>query len=240
MSVLVLLRHGQSHWNLANRFTGWMDVDLTAKGEAEAKRAGELLAETKVEFDAAYTSMQTRAIRTLWLACTQMELCWLPVTKDYRLNERHYGNLTGRNKAETAEIHGKEQVQIWRRSYDIPPPEMSWDNPQNPCRDRRYAGVNRAELPSAESLKMTLQRVLPYYTDEIEPHLAAGKNLLISAHGNSLRSLIKHLFAVPDEKIVHVEIPTGNPLLIELDHQQKPISARYLDTDRANPLPDVP
>ncbi len=240
MSVLVLARHGQSEWNLANRFTGWVDVNLTEKGEAEAKLAGQLLAKADIAFDGAFTSVQTRAIRTLWLALEQMDMVWLPVTRDYHLNERHYGGLTGLNKAQTAEKHGAEQVHIWRRSYDIPPPEMQWDNPLNPCLDRRYAHISREDLPVTESLKMTLERVLPYYQSDIEPQLAAGKNLFISAHGNSLRALIKYLFAVGDETITQVEIPTGNPLLIELDANQKPVSARYLDATRARDLPNIP
>ena len=239
MSALVLLRHGQSEWNLANRFTGWVDVDLTPKGEAEAKKSGELLAACNIEFDQAYTSMQTRAIRTLWFALSEKERTWLPITKDYRLNERHYGGLTGLDKAETMKKHGKEQVHIWRRSYDIPPPEMNWDDPLNPCRDRRYAGLGRDVLPNTESLKTTLERVLPYYQGQIEPKLASGQNILISAHGNSLRALIKYLFVVADEKIVEIEIPTGNPLLIELGADQKPIAVKYLDQDRAKTLPEI-
>jgi len=239
MSVLVLVRHGQSEWNLANRFTGWVDVDLTPKGEAEATKAGKLLAASGIEFDQAYTSMQTRAIRTLWLALSEMERTWLPITKDYRLNERHYGGLTGLDKAETMKKHGKEQVHIWRRSYDVPPPEMKWDDPINPCRDRRYAELPRDVLPKAESLKTTLQRVLPYYQDQIEPKLSDGQNLLISAHGNSLRALLKYLFNVADDKIAGFEIPTGNPLLIELGADQKPIAAKYLDQNRAKPLPEI-
>ncbi|PHR63075.1 MAG: 2,3-diphosphoglycerate-dependent phosphoglycerate mutase [Robiginitomaculum sp.] len=239
MAVLVLVRHGQSEWNLANRFTGWMDVDLTEQGEAEAISAGQLLHAEDILFDTAFTSLQTRAIRTLWLALAQMNCTWLPTIKDYRLNERHYGGLTGLNKKETAEKHGTDQVHIWRRSYDIPPPEMNWDDPLNPCRDRRYAHLPREVLPTAESLKMTLERVLPYYLNQIAPKLLAGENLLISAHGNSLRGLMKHLFRVSDDKIVHVEIPTGNPLLIELDENLKPVSARYLDEKRARELPEI-
>ncbi|VAV87536.1 Phosphoglycerate mutase [hydrothermal vent metagenome] len=240
MPVLVLVRHGQSEWNLANRFTGWMDVDLTEQGVAEAIKSGQLLRDNKTQFDAAFTSLQTRAIRTLWLALEQMDMCWLPTSKDYRLNERHYGGLTGLNKAETAEKHGAEQVHIWRRSYDIPPPEMAWDNPLNPCNDRRYAALPREVLPAAESLKMTLERVLPYYSSDIAPMLANGKNLLVSAHGNSLRALVKHLFAVADDEISKLEIPTGNPLCIELDKNLRPLSARYLDTTRARDLPVIP
>ncbi len=240
MSVLVLLRHGQSKWNLANRFTGWVDVDLTETGEAEAMKAGDLLMQSSIEFDQAFCSVQTRAIRTLWLALTQMNTCWLPVTKDYRLNERHYGGLTGLDKAETAKKHGAEQVHIWRRSYDIPPPPIEWDNPLNPCKDRRYAQLPPNVLPRTESLKTTLERVLPYYQNKIEPELARGQNLLISAHGNSLRALIKYLFSVADAQIVNVEIPTGNPLLIELGPDQKPVSVRYLDQERARELPQIP
>lgn len=239
MTVLVLLRHGQSEWNLANRFTGWVDVKLTEHGEAEARLSGELLKKENLDFDAAYTSVQTRAICTLCLALEEMDACWLPVTKDYRLNERHYGGLTGLNKAETAEKHGAEQVHIWRRSYDIPPPEMDWESPLNPCKDRRYAGMPRKALPVTESLKLTLERVLPYYISDIAPRLAKGENLLISAHGNSLRALVKHLFGVADDEIVKLEIPTGNPLLLELDDAGRPISARYLDESRAKELPAI-
>lgn len=239
MSVLVLVRHGQSQWNLANRFTGWVDVDLTETGISEAKKAGQLLLDNGTKFDQAFCSVQTRAIRTLWLALSEMNCLWLPVTKDYRLNERHYGGLTGLDKAETTKKHGAEQVHIWRRSYDIPPPEMPWDDPLNPCRDDRYAGLSRDVLPNTESLKTTLERALPYYRQTIEPKLAEGQNLLISAHGNSLRALLKYLFSVADDKIVNFEIPTGNPLLIELCNEQKPVSASYLDQSRAKSLPDI-
>ncbi len=240
MTALALVRHGQSQWNLENRFTGWVDVPLTPKGEDEARKAGQLLAACGHEFDQAYTSLQTRAIRTLWLALAEMNEVWLPVAKDYRLNERHYGALTGLNKAETAKKHGDEQVHIWRRSYDIPPPPMEWDNPLNPCLDRRYAHVSREALPVAESLKMTLERVLPYWESTIEPNLVNGRNTLISAHGNSLRALVKRLFNVPDADIVNVEIPTGNPLLITLAPNSLDIqSARYLDENRASALPVI-
>jgi len=238
MTALALVRHGQSQWNLENRFTGWVDVPLTPKGEEEARKAGQLLAKCGHNFDQAYTSVQTRAIRTLWLAMAEMDEVWLPVAKDYRLNERHYGALTGLNKAETAKKHGDEQVHIWRRSYDIPPPPMDWDNPINPCLDRRYANVSREALPVAESLKMTLDRVLPYWEKTIEPKLLGGCNTVISAHGNSLRALVKLLFKVPDADIVNVEIPTGNPLLITLAPNRLDIqSARYLDESRASVLP---
>ncbi|MBB4657647.1 2,3-diphosphoglycerate-dependent phosphoglycerate mutase [Parvularcula dongshanensis] len=236
MPTLAFLRHGQSQWNLENRFTGWMDVDLTEKGEAEARRAGELLKESGAEFDACFTSVQTRAIRTLNLALEEMGESWLPVTKDWRLNERHYGGLTGLDKAETAAKHGEEQVHIWRRSFDVPPPEL--DDPERfpSLSDRRYAGVT---TPKTESLKLTLERVEPYWTAEIRPHLEQGQNLIIAAHGNSLRALVKLLFGVADEDIPGVEIPTGNPLLIELDDQIRVTGARYLDDSRAQPLPTV-
>lgn len=237
MPTLALIRHGQSQWNLENRFTGWWDVDLTEKGEAEAMRSGELLKASEIDFDAAFVSMQTRAIRTLWLALQVMDRCWLPVTRDWRLNERHYGGLTGLNKAETAEKHGDEQVHIWRRSYDTPPPPIEKGSEYDPSVDPRYAGIN---VPMTESLKLTLDRVLPYWRAEIEPQLRAGKNLLIAAHGNSLRALVKHLFLFPDDTITGVEIPTGNPLLISLNEHMTPIAARYLDTDRAKDLPDLP
>lgn len=241
MTALALIRHGQSQWNLENRFTGWVDVDLTENGEKEARKAGQLLKAEAHDFDAAYTSVQTRAIRTLWLALQEMNEVWLPVTKDYRLNERHYGALTGLNKAETAEKHGADQVHIWRRSYDTPPPAMKWDSPLNPCRDRRYADFSREVLPASESLKSTLARVQPYWQSDIEPQVLAGRNTLISAHGNSLRALVKLLFNVSDADIVNVEIPTGNPLLIELENGSLNIqSARYLDESRAKPLPNTP
>ena len=234
MTFLALLRHGQSQWNLDNRFTGWVDVDLTAEGERQARQAGDLLAASGVPFDKLYTSVQTRAIRTGNLALETAKLAWLPVERSWRLNERHYGALTGLNKAETAAKHGDEQVKIWRRSYDVPPPPLEGSE-HDFSRDRRYAGV--VDLPRTESLKLTLERVLPYWNDAIAPDLRAGKNLIVAAHGNSLRAIVKHLFAVPDDRIVHVEMPTGNPLLIELDAALKPISARYLDDSRAEKLP---
>ncbi|EJL32580.1 phosphoglycerate mutase, BPG-dependent, family 1 [Caulobacter sp. AP07] len=234
MPVLVLLRHGQSQWNLENRFTGWVDVDLTAEGEAQARKGGELIKAAGVELDEAYTSVQTRAIRTCNLALDAAGQSFVPVTKDWRLNERHYGGLTGLNKAETAEKHGEEQVTIWRRSYDIPPPELAPGGEYDFNQDRRYAGM---DLPATESLKTTLVRVLPYWEAEIAPKLKAGETILVAAHGNSLRAIVKHLFNVPDSEIVHVEIPTGNPLVIDLDGDLKPTGARYLDESRAQPLP---
>ena len=236
MAKLALVRHGQSEWNLQNRFTGWWDVNLTEKGEAEAKRSGQLLKETGVEFKQAFASVQTRAIRTLWLALTEMDRCWLPVTKDYRLNERHYGGLTGLDKAETAAKHGDDQVKIWRRSYDVPPPDLEAGSEFDLSSDLRYAGV---DVPKTESLKLTLDRVLPYWDAEIAPKLTAGDNILIAAHGNSLRAIVKHLFSVSDDKITGVEIPTGNPLLIDLSGDLKVTKAVYLDADRATELPAV-
>ena len=236
MPVLVLLRHGQSQWNLENRFTGWVDVDLTAEGEAQARKGGELIKAAGIDIDEAYTSVQTRAIRTNNLALDAAGQSFVPVTKDWRLNERHYGGLTGLNKAETAEKHGEEQVTIWRRSYDIPPPELAPGGEYDFSKDRRYAAK---DLPSTESLKTTLVRVLPYWEAEIAPKLKAGETILVAAHGNSLRAIVKHLFNVPDSEIVHVEIPTGNPLVIDLDADLKPTGARYLDTSRAQPLPAI-
>ncbi len=238
MTFLALLRHGQSQWNLENRFTGWVDVDLTPKGEAEARRAGELLAGSGIAFDKLLTSVQTRAIRTGNLALETAGLTWLPVARSWRLNERHYGALTGLNKAETAAKHGEEQVKIWRRSYDTPPPPLDASSEHDFSNDRRYAGVEN--LPRTESLKLTLERVLPYWNEVIAPDLRTGANLIVAAHGNSLRAIVKHLFGVADEEIVHVEMPTGNPLLIELDAGLRPVSARYLDEARAEKLPGLP
>ena len=236
MSILVLVRHGQSAWNLEKRFTGWVDVDLTAQGEAEARRSGELLKAAGVAFDRGYTSVLTRAIRTADLALAAADQLWIPLVKDWRLNERHYGALTGLNKEETAEKHGAEQVHVWRRSYDIPPPPMAAGGDYDFSKDRRYAG---APIPNTESLKTTLDRVLPYWTGEIAPRLAAGETVLVAAHGNSNRAIIKHLFQVPDETIVGVEIPTGNPLLVNLDAQLKPLRAVYLDESRAEATPPI-
>jgi 2,3-bisphosphoglycerate-dependent phosphoglycerate mutase len=236
MPTLALIRHGQSQWNLENRFTGWVDVDLTAEGEAQAAKAGALIKETGVQIDRAYTSVLTRAIRTANMALAKAGQAFVPLIKDWRLNERHYGGLTGLNKDETVAKHGAEQVKVWRRSYDIPPPELAAGGPYDFSKDRRYAG---ADLPLTESLKTTLDRVLPYWTAEIAPHLVAGETVLIAAHGNSLRAIVKHLFNVPDSDIVEVEIPTGNPLLIELDAALKPVSARYLDAGRATELPKI-
>lgn len=236
MTMLALLRHGQSRWNLENRFTGWVDVDLTPEGEAQARRAGELIAQSGVPFDKLYTSVLTRAIRTANLAIETAGLAWLPEEKHWRLNERHYGALTGLDKGETARRHGDEQVKIWRRSYDIPPPPLDAASEYDFDHDRRYAGV---KTPSTESLKTTLERVLPYWDEAIAPDLRAGEHLIVAAHGNSLRAIVKHLFNVPDSDIVAVEIPTGNPLLIDLDAALKPRTARYLDETRAEKLPPL-
>jgi len=237
MPTLVLIRHGQSQWNLENRFTGWVDVDLTAEGEAQARRSGALLKAAGLAFDRAYTSVLQRAIRTADLALAEAGQLWIPLVKDWRLNERHYGALTGLNKEETAEKHGAEQVHIWRRSYDIPPPPMAAGGDYDFTKDRRYAG---SPIPDTESLKTTLDRVLPYWTSEIAPRLSAGETVLVAAHGNSNRAIIKHLFQTPDETIVGVEIPTGNPLLVELDAGLKPLRAVYLDAARAEALPPTP
>ena len=225
MPTLVLIRHGQSEWNLENRFTGWWDVDLTAKGVEEARAAGELLAAKGFDFDLCFTSLQTRAIKTLNLALEPMMRLWLPVEKDWRLNERHYGGLTGLNKAETAQKHGDEQVRIWRRSFDIPPPPMDSGSPYDLAGDRRYAGI---EVPRAESLKDTIARVLPYWEGRIAPELKAGKRVLISAHGNSLRALVKHLSQIPDAEIAALEIPTGQPIIYELDENLSALDRYYL------------
>ena len=213
MPQLVLLRHGQSQWNLENRFTGWWDVDLSEQGIAEARAAGRTLRTHGFDFDCCFTSVLTRAIRTLHLVLHEMDRLWLPVAKDWRLNERHYGGLTGLNKQEMIDKVGAEQVKIWRRSYDIPPPDLPADSPYDVRGDRRYAGV---EVPRTESLKDTIARALPYYRSDIEPALRSGKRVLIAAHGNSLRGIIKYLSNIGDEEIVGLEIPTGQPIVYEL------------------------
>jgi len=213
MPRLVLIRHGQSAWNLENRFTGWWDVDLTELGAAEAKQAGELMAAKGVDFDCCFTSFQTRAIKTLNIALEAMGRLWLPVEKDWRLNERHYGGLTGLDKAETAAKHGDAQVKIWRRSFDTPPPPIDAGSDYDVGRDRRYAGI---AIPATESLKDTIARVLPYWEARIVPELKAGKRVLISAHGNSLRALVKHLSGIADDEITELEIPTGQPIVYDL------------------------
>lgn len=237
MPRLVLLRHGQSQWNLENRFTGWVDVDLTDQGEAEARKGGTLIADAGFTPAVMFTSVLKRARRTGDLALAAAGLKDVPIIRDWRLNERHYGGLTGLNKAETAEKHGEDQVRIWRRSYDVPPPPMEADHPYSFAGDPLYDGH---DIPDTESLKTTLDRVLPYWNTEIAPRLQAGEDVLITAHGNSLRAIVKHLFAVPDDRIVEVEIPTGNPLEIDLDGDLTPVAARYLDTGRAAELPPLP
>ena len=214
MPTLVLLRHGQSAWNLENRFTGWWDVDVTQQGQAEARAAGALMAEKGYDFDLTFTSLQTRAIKTLNLALEVMDRLWLPVEKNWRLNERHYGGLTGLDKAETAAKHGAEQVHIWRRSFDTPPPPMEAGSRYDLSGDRRYADI---PIPATESLKDTIARVLPYWQDRIAPALTDGQRVLISAHGNSLRALVKHLSNIPDDDITSLEIPTGQPMVYDLD-----------------------
>ncbi len=214
MPQLVLVRHGQSEWNLQNRFTGWWDVDLTDKGVAEAREAGQLMRDKGIENDVCFTSYQTRAIKTLNLALEEMDRLWLPVHKHWRLNERHYGGLTGLNKDEMREKHGEGQVHIWRRSFDIPPPEMEAGSEYDLSGDPRYAGV---KVPKTESLKLTIKRVLPYWERRIAPALKDGKRVLISAHGNSLRALVKHLSNIPDDEITGLEIPTGQPIVYDLD-----------------------
>lgn len=231
MHTLVLLRHGESQWNRENRFTGWKDVPLSEKGVAEATEAGRRLRAAGFGFDAAYTSVLKRAIKTLAIALEELDLMWIPETRDWRLNERHYGTLTGLNKAETAARHGDEQVLVWRRSYDIPPPAFGAGDAANPSLDPRYAKVPPAQLPRAESLKDTVARVVPYWQQTIAPRVAAGERIVIAAHGNSLRALVKHLDGIADDKIVALNIPTGIPLVYELDAQLKPRSSRYLATD---------
>lgn len=226
MPTLVLLRHGQSAWNLENRFTGWWDVNLTDKGIEEAKAAGLAMAAAGLDFDIAFTSVQTRAIKTLNLALESMERLWLPVTKNWQLNERHYGGLTGLNKAETAQLHGDAQVLVWRRSFDVPPPALEKGSQYDLSADRRYAGI---AIPDAESLKDTIARVLPYWESVIVPELKAGKRVIIAAHGNSLRALVKHLSGISDDDIVHEEIPTGKPMVYELNDDLTAKRRFYLD-----------
>ncbi len=233
MHRLVLLRHGESTWNQENRFTGWTDVDLTEKGREEAREAGRLMQAEGYEFDAAYTSVLKRAIRTLWIALDEMDLLWLRVERSWRLNERHYGALQGLNKAETAAKHGDEQVKIWRRSYDIPPPPLDPDDPRHPARDRRYARLPREALPLTESLKDTVARFLPYWHEVVAPAIESGQRLLMAAHGNSLRALVKYLDNVSESEIVELNIPTGIPLVYELDSTLKPLRKYYLGDQEA-------
>ena len=228
MIKLVLLRHGESTWNKENRFTGWTDVDLSDRGREEAATAGELLNEGEYLFDIAYTSVLKRAIRTLGITLDTMDLLWIPVTKDWRLNERHYGALQGLNKAETAAKHGEAQVKTWRRAYDIPPPPLAPDDSRSPSRDPRYATLAASELPLTESLKDTVARVVPYWQSAIAPQIRSGRRVLIAAHGNSLRALVKHLDNISDTDIVELNIPTGIPLVYELNSDLTPIRHYYL------------
>ncbi|SOB86679.1 2,3-bisphosphoglycerate-dependent phosphoglycerate mutase [Sphingomonas guangdongensis] len=225
MPTLVLIRHGQSAWNLENRFTGWWDVDLTEQGVGEAWAAGEAMKAAGLDFDICFTSFQSRAIKTLNLALEAMGRLWLPVEKDWRLNERHYGGLTGLNKAETAARHGDEQVKLWRRSFDVPPPLPEEGSPWDLAKDERYKGV---PIPQTESLKDTIARVLPYWESRIAPELTAGRRVVISAHGNSLRALVKHLSGISEKDIASLEIPTGQPIVYELDEQLNATDRYYL------------
>lgn len=229
MPRLILLRHGQSQWNLENRFTGWWDVDVTEKGEAEARAAGTLLKDKGLLPDVAFTSLQTRAIKTLHLALEEAGVLWIPETKDWRLNERHYGGLTGLDKAETAARHGDDQVKIWRRSFDIPPPVLEKGAEFDLSSDPRYAGI---DVPMTESLKDTIARVLPYYEGSIVPHLKAGSTVLVAAHGNSLRALVKHLSGISDDEITGLEIPTGQPIVYDLADSDLAVLDRYYLSER--------
>ncbi len=228
MIKLVLLRHGESTWNKENLYTGWTDVDLSEKGVAEAHEAGRLMKAESLTFDLAYTSVLKRAIRTLWIALDEMDLMWLPIHNTWRLNERHYGALQGLNKAQTAEQYGEKQVKLWRRSYDVPPPPLTRDDPRWPGHDPRYADVPADELPLAECLKDTVARFLPWWHSEAAPTLNSGKRVIIAAHGNSLRALVKYLDNISDEEIVELNIPTGVPLVYELDDELRPIKHYYL------------
>ena len=233
MIKLVLLRHGESQWNRENRFTGWYDVDLSEKGEKESRSAGELLKQEGFVFDIAYTSVLKRAVRTLWNVLDEMDLMWIPVIKDWRLNERHYGALQGMNKAETAQQHGEEQVLVWRRSYDTPPPPLEKSDSRYPGNEPRYASLAPDEVPLTECLKDTVARVLPLWLEEIAPEIKAGKKVIIAAHGNSLRALVKYLDNISDEDIVGLNIPTGVPLVYELDDDLKPLKSYYLGDQEA-------
>lgn len=240
MYNLVLLRHGESVWNKDNRFTGWTDVDLSDRGREEAREAGRVLTEGCYEFDVAYTSVLKRAIRTLWIVLEEMDRMWIPVHRSWRLNERHYGGLQGLNKAETAAKHGEDQVQIWRRSYDTPPPALAADDPQHPRFDPRYRELDAKSLPSTEALKQTVERFVPYWTDTIAPMIRTGRRVLICAHGNSLRALIKYLGDVGDDEIVKLNVPTGIPLVYELDKDLNPEQHYYLgDPDAVRKAQDA-
>lgn len=233
MYKVVLLRHGESQWNLDNRFTGWTDVDLTEKGTEEGKAAGKALKENGFTFDIAYTSVLKRALRTLWLALDEMDLLWIPFVKTWRLNERHYGALQGLNKAETAAVHGEEKVLIWRRSYDIPPPELEKTDERYPGNDPRYQDMDEKDIPTTECLKDTVERFLPFWHETIAPAIKSGKKVIIAAHGNSLRALVKYLDNISDKDILSLNIPTGMPLVYELDKDLKPIKNYYLGDEEA-------
>jgi 2,3-bisphosphoglycerate-dependent phosphoglycerate mutase len=233
MRKMVVLRHGESVWNKENRFTGWTDVDLSEKGTEEAVEAGRLMLKEGFVFDVAFTSVLRRAIKTLWLALEEMDLMWIPIHHSWRLNERHYGALQGLNKAETAEKHGMDQVKLWRRSYDVPPPALSKDDDRYPGRDPRYANLKPDEVPQTEALKNTVVRFLPYWHETIAPAVREGKRVIVAAHGNSLRALVKYLDNISDEDIVGLNIPTGIPLVYELDDALKPIRKYYLGDPEA-------
>ena len=233
MHQLVLIRHGQSTWNLDNRFTGWTDVDLSEQGNREARDAGKVIRAEGFEFDQVYTSVLKRAIRTMWHVLSELDQMWLPVVRDWRLNERHYGALQGLNKSETAAEHGEDQVKIWRRSYDIPPPPLDAADERNAAHDRCYAGLGANDVPLTESLKETVARFVPYWENVIAPDVQSGKRILIVAHGNSLRALVKHLDGISEEDIVGLNIPTGIPLVYDLDDNLKPIGHRYLGDPEA-------
>jgi 2,3-bisphosphoglycerate-dependent phosphoglycerate mutase len=233
MYKVVLLRHGESTWNAENRFTGWTDVDLSEKGRAEARAAGVLLRDGGYAFDVAYTSVLKRAIRTCWMALDELDLLWVPMIRHWRLNERHYGALQGLNKAETAAKHGEAQIKIWRRSYDTPPPPLTLEDARHPSHDPRYRDVPTADLPATESLKETVARFVPYWLDTIAPAIRRGDRVLIAAHGNSLRALVKYLDGISDQDIVELNIPTGIPLVYELDAQLAPIRSYYLGDPEA-------
>ena len=233
MYTLVLIRHGESTWNRENRFTGWKDVPLSDQGHEEAIEAGKLLTDEGYTFDLAYTSVLKRAIRTLWHVLEEMDLMWVPVTRSWKLNERHYGALQGLNKAETAEKHGEDQVKVWRRSYDTPPPALETSDKRWPGHDRRYAELDPKDIPTTECLKDTVERVVPYWENEIAPQIKAGKRIIIAAHGNSLRAMVKFLDGISDDDIVGVNIPTGMPMVYELDENLKPISKKYIGDPEA-------
>lgn len=233
MHTLVLLRHGESQWNKENRFTGWVDVPLSEKGTEEARSAGQLLRAEGFQFDVAFTSVLKRAVKTLWIVLEELDQMWIPIHNNWRVNERMYGALQGLNKAETVQKHGEAQVKLWRRSYDVPPPALSVGDPAWPGNDRRYAGLKPEEIPTAECLKDTVMRFLPYWESDIAPSIRAGKRVIIAAHGNSLRALVKHLDQIDDQSIVDLNIPTGVPLVYELDEHLKPLRSRYLGDEEA-------